>query len=342
MAEKLKIKILSALTLTEAQVERIKAVDRRIELRWYGRKDASRIPAELWREAEILLTTGTPVPPADQTPALRWIQLHSAGVDKAIKQEDYMREGVKLTNASGTMVSQMGEYVMMALLMLGHKAPEMFRNQMQKIWPESRLEKMEPKELRGSTVGIVGYGSIGREVARQLYYYGARVLASKRDVLDPVDHGYTPEGLGDPQGDYFHRLYPAEALNSMLRESDFVVLTLPLTEETEHLFSGSQFAAMKPGAFLVNVARGSVVDTAALIEASKSGRLGGAVLDVFEEEPLPAESPLWDLPNVVITPHVAGLSKKFMDAVVDLFVENLQRYLNGQELLNLIDLKQGY
>ena len=342
MTENQKIKILSALALSDSQVERIKAVDPRIEVRWYARKDATRIPQEMWRDAEILLTAGTPLPPPEQTPALKWIQLHLAGVDKTIAQEGYLREGVVLTNASGTMVSQMGEYVLMALLMLGHRVPEMFKDQQQKVWSDNRSEKMEPKELRGSTVGIVGYGSIGREVARQLYSYGARVLATKRDVMHPEDHGYVPEGLGDPLGNYFHRLYPNEAINSLLKESDFVVVSPPLTEETYHLISSEQFAAMKPGAFLVNVSRGPVLDTNALIEAVKSGRLGGAVLDVFEEEPLPAESPLWDLPNVVITPHVAGLSKKYMDSLVDLFVANIELYLKGRELYNQIDPTRGY
>ena len=342
MTEDKEVKILSAISLSESQVEKIKAVDPRIEVHWYGRKDATRIPLEMWREAEILLTSGTPLPPPEQAPALKWIQLNFAGVEEDFRQDVHLREGVQLTSASGTMVSQMGEYVMMALLMLGHKAPEMLRYQQQKIWPDHRIEKLEPIELRGSTVGIVGYGSIGREVARLLYSYGAKVLATKRDVMHPEDDGYVPEGLGDPHGNYFHRLYPNEALNAMLKECDFVVVSPPLTPETRQLMSTEQFAVMKTGAFLVNVSRGPVVDTNALIEAAKSGKLGGAVLDVFEEEPLPAESPLWDAPNVVITPHIAGVSKRSMDALVDLFVANISRYLKGQELYNLIDPEQGY
>lgn len=342
MTEDKKIKILSAISLNDEQAERIKALDHRIELHWYGRKDATRIPMELWRQAEILLTSGTALPPAEETPALKWVQLNFAGVEKDFRQDVHLREGVQLTSASGTMVSQMGEYVMMALLMLGHKAPDMLRYQQQKIWPEHRTEKLEPVELRGSTVGIVGYGSIGREVARLLYSYGAKVLATKRDVMHPEEKGYVPEGLGDPQGNYFHRLYPNEALNGMLKECDFVVVSPPLTPETHQLISTEQFAVMKPGVFLVNVSRGPVVDTDALIEAAKSGKLGGAVLDVFDEEPLPAESPLWEAPNVVITPHIAGISKKNMDALVDLFVVNITRYLKGQDLLNLIDPENGY
>ena len=342
MADEKKLKILSAISLTESQVEKIKSVDPRVELHWYGRKDTARIPADIWRDAEILLTSGTQLPPADLSPALKWVQFYFAGVDRAFQHEVALRGGVQLTSASGTMVSQMGEYVLMALLMLGHKAPEMFRFQQQKIWHEHRIEKLEPVELRGSTVGIVGYGSIGREVARLLYSYGAKVLATKRDVLHPEDDGYVPEGLGDPQGNYFHRLYPNEALDIMLKECDFVVVATPLTAETTRMFGATQFAAMKPGAFFVNVSRGPVVDTSALIDAARSGSLGGAVLDVFDEEPLPAESPLWDAPNVVITPHIAGVSKRSMDALIELFVTNLHRYLKGVELFNLIDPEQGY
>jgi len=228
------------------------------------------------------------------------------------------------------------------MLSLGHKLPMAIAYQSQKVWPADRWDSMKATELRGSTVGLLGYGSIGREVARLLYSYGAKVLATKRDVMHPEDDGYVPEGLGDPQGNYFHRLYPNEALNVMLKECDFVVISPPLTAETNHMISTEQFAAMKPGAFLVNVSRGQVVDTNALIEAARSGRLGGAVLDVFEEEPLPTESPLWDLPNVVITPHIAGVSKRNMDTLVDLFITNLSRYLKGQELYNLIDPEQGY
>ena len=342
MTEDKKVRILSAISLNDEQVERIKTVDQRIEIHWFGRKDATRIPPEMWREAEILLTSGTPLPSPEKTPALKWVQLNFAGVEENFRQDVQGREGVQLTSASGIMVSQMGEYVIMALLMLGHKAPEMLRYQQQNVWPERRTEILEPVELRGSTVGIVGYGSIGREVARLLYSYGAKVLATKRDVMHPEEKGYVPEGLGDPQGNYFHRLYPNEALNGMLKECDFVVISPPLTPETQQLISTEQFAVMKPGVFLVNVSRGPVVDTDALVEAARSGKLGGAVLDVFDEEPLPAESPLWDAPNVVITPHIAGISKRNMDALVDLFVVNITRYLKGQELFNLIDPENGY
>jgi len=135
-------------------------------------------------------------------------------------------------------------------------------------------------------------------VARLLYPFGAKVLAVKRDVMHPEDTGYTPEGMGDPQGDFFHRLYPMEALHSVLAESDFVVMTLPLTDQTRHLLNAEAFAAMKNTAYLVNVGRGALMDENALAEAIKNKGIAGAALDVFEEEPLPEGSPLWALENV--------------------------------------------
>ena len=196
--------------------------------------------------------------------------------------------------------------------------------------------------MRGSTVGIVGYGSIGREVARQLYAYGATVLASKRDVMHPEDTGYTPEGLGDPLGNYFHRLYPNEGLQGMLKDCDFVVLALPRTRDTECLFNKEMFEAMKPGAYFINVSRGQLVDEAALIDALNSGKLAGAALDVFSDEPLPADNPLWTQPNLIITPHISAYSTNMMNQVVDLFIENLKRYLREESLYNLVSLEQGY
>jgi len=240
------------------------------------------------------------------------------------------------------MISQMGEYVLMALLMLGHKLPEAIALQKEHKWGNNASRSLQPLELRGSTVGIVGYGSIGREVARLLYPLGVNVLAAKRDLMKLEDSGYTPVGLGDPMGHYFKRLYPIEGLKGMLKDCDFVVLTLPLTPETKHLFSTEMFDAMKPGAYLVNVSRGDLIDENALAQAVRAGKVGGAVLDVFSSEPLPAESPLWSLPEVIITPHISGASTHLVDDVVDLFVENLKRYQENQPLYNVVNTGSGY
>ena len=304
-------------------------------------KEAANLPKEVWEKAEVLLTSGRNLPTREQAPALKWIQVSFAGVEHALEYPISSTPGVLLTSASGVRVSQLGEYALMALLALSHKLPKTIQAQREKKWLPNSSDVLMPQEIRESTVGIVGYGSIGREIARLLYSFGATVLAAKRNVMQPEDNGYNAQGLGDPKGNYFRRLYPIEGLPGMLKECDFVVLTLPLTKETYHLFDDKMFEAMKPGAGFVNIARGGLVDEAALVAALKS-RLSGAVLDVFEQEPLPPESPLWSLPNVIITPHVSGISPKLMDAVVELFVRSVQRYQAGEPLYNIVDTSKGY
>jgi phosphoglycerate dehydrogenase-like enzyme len=209
-------------------------------------------------------------------------------------------------------------------------------------WPLERWQRFSPRELRSSTVGVVGYGSIGRQIARLLQPFGATVLATKRDAMHPEDTGYTPEGWGDPGGDYVHRLYPASALRSMLKECDFVVICVPLTPGTRGLIGADELAVMKPSAFLVDTSRGGIVDHSALIPLLRERKLAGAALDVFPTEPLPADSPLWKLPNVILTPHISGFSPQYDARAVQLFAENLNRYLSGLPLYNRIQLDRGY
>lgn len=160
--------------------------------------------------------------------------------------------------------------------------------------------------------------------------------------MHPEDQDYSPEGMGDPRGEYVHRLYPAQALKSMVRECDFVVVATPLTDSTHGLVGEEVFEAFKPGAFLVDASRGGVVDHTALVKVLRENHLGGAALDVFPQEPLPPESPLWKMRNVLLTPHIAGVSAHYDERAVALFAENLNRYLSGASLLNQVDLKRGY
>ena len=196
--------------------------------------------------------------------------------------------------------------------------------------------------LRGSTVGIVGYGSIGRQVARLAAAFGASVLGTKRNLMNPADMGYLEDEMGDPGGALFTRLYPPEALRSMLKECDYAVVCVPLTSSTKGLVGKDQLAAMKSTAFLVDVSRGGIVDHPALISALSEGKLAGAALDVFPEEPLSPESQLWQMPNVIITPHVAGFSADYNARAVTMFIENLKRYLAGDEMLNGVDFDREY
>jgi len=342
MDEKKTLEILSTVPLTEAQQNRIKALGKHIHLSTGAGKSLADLPKEAWEKAEVLFSDGKQLPVREQAPNLKWVQIALAGVERALKQPLAADPGVMISSASGTMISQMGEYLLMALLMLGHKLPETIALQREKKWGSNASKSLQPKELRGSTVGIVGYGSIGRELARLLYPLGVTVLAAKRDLMKLEDSGYTPPGLGDPLGNYFTRLYPIEGLKGMLKDCDFVVLTLPLTPETQHLFNAEMFDALKPGAYFVNVSRGDLIDENALAQAVRAGKVGGAVLDVFSQEPLPPESPLWALPEVIITPHISGASTHLLDDSIDLFIENLRRYQEDLPLYNLVDVSKGY
>jgi len=337
------VNILATINISEEACERIRGAVENVKLTVFPTENPNDIPQEVWEETEILLTQGLLTAP-ERVPNLRWVQFFSAGIDSYTDHPLFTEASVIGTNMSGAIAWQIGEYVLMALLAFGQKLPELIRNQTKKHWPKGKekWQTLTPKELRDSTVGILGYGSIGRQVARLLVPFGATVLAAKKDVMNPEDHGYILNGMGDPHGDFFDRLYPPEALHSLLSECDFVVLALPLTEDTRHIIDGDAFNAMKPTAYLVNVGRGELIDQQALVAALNNNQIAGAVLDVFEEEPLPPESPLWEMENVIITPHVAGISQNLETEMVTLFVENLNRYLAELPLYNKVDLDEGY
>ncbi len=199
------------------------------------------------------------------------------------------------------------------------------------------------RELRGSTLGIIGYGSIGREIARIAQTFGMEVLATKRNVKNAAAvNEYTRPGTGDPDGTCVSRLYPPEATRSMVALCDFVVVTVPLTAETKNLINQDVLVSMKKTAYLVNVARGGIIDEDALIKALQSGQIAGAALDVFVQEPLPSSSPLWKLENVIISPHISGMSRDYNEIAADVFAQNLERYLNKRDLLNRVDRSAGY
>ena len=249
---------------------------------------------------------------------------------------------MSITGMSGASAPQMAEHAVMMMLALGHHLPEVFAHQKRAEWPSGRWELFNPLELRGSTVGIIGYGSIGRQIARMLQTFGATVLATKRDIRHPEDTGYTLEGLGDPGGDLVNRLYPPEALYSLIKECDYVVVTLPRTSATRGYLGARELAAFKPGAFLIDISRGDIVDHNALIPLLREHKIAGAALDVFPTEPLPADNPLWKLPNVILTPHIAGFSPHYDERAAELFVQNLHRYIDELPLYNQLDLALGY
>lgn len=321
-------------------VERLRAVSPRLKFHVQHAHSAKDIPPEVLREVEVLYTVRT-LPEPEMVPNLRWVQFHYAGVDH-VSDHPLIRSTVLVTTLSGAAIPQMAEFAMLGLLALGRRFPRMMEDQRAKRWAEDRFERFEPKELRGSTVGIVGYGSVGREVARLCRAFGAKVLAVKRDLKILADPGYGMAGLGDPAASLPDRLYPPQALRSMVAECDFLVVTAPLTDETRGMVDRKVFQNMKASAFLVDLSRGGVVDHGALVEALTEKRIAGVALDVYPVEPLPESSPLWEMSNVIISPHVAGASPDYMERATALFAENLRRYVNDEPLLNRYDPGRGY
>lgn len=299
------------------------------------------VPADVLSRIQVLYSDRL-APTPEQAPRLRWVQYNSAGIDFVNGSAMLNKGDLAVTSMSGAISPQSAEYILAALLNCAHHFDEMRRLQSRSEWPDKRWERYRPVELRGSTVAIVGYGSIGRELARLLQPFNCQILAVKQDVMHPEDSGYSIPGLGDPQGHLFTRLYPFQAIRSVLRESDFVVITLPLTAQTRGMFNADVLAAMKPGSFLVNMGRGGVVDETALANMLQEHRLGGAVMDVFSEEPLPATSPLWKTNRLLITPHIAGLSSHYDERALELFTVNLERFIRGERLLNLYQPSRGY
>lgn len=335
------IDVLITLPFPPALITKLQEVSPNLRITVHPAKKVDDIPDDLWTHTQVLYTNYI-IPDPELAPEIKWIQLHWAGIEKLLDVPLLSKPGIKVTTLSGAAASQMAEHALAMLLALARRLPTFAALQKKSEWPEDRWERYPMRELRTSTVGIVGYGSIGRQIAHLLRDFGTTVLATKRDVLHPADNGYTPEGLGDPDGDLVHRLYPSQALKTMVKDCDFVVVAVPLTENTQHLIDTEVLGAMKPDAFLIDISRGDVVDLAALQKALLEKKLAGAALDVFPIEPLPRESSAWNFPNTIITPHIAGISNHYDDRATALFAENLSRYIADLPLYNLFDREKGY
>jgi phosphoglycerate dehydrogenase-like enzyme len=333
------IHVLSTARFTDEQLAWLRAVSSRLELVQHTGREADQLPPDFWHKVEVLCTFGKP-PAPEQVPNLRWVQLMSAGADHVVDLPIFSGD-VILTTTSGIHAINIGELVLAMMLVWGHRLLTMMEYQRKADWPEDRSDLFLPQELRGATVGIVGYGSIGREVGRLTNALGMRVLAFDESD-DPADLGYRVPGVGDPEGALPQKLYRPGGLKAMLAECDYVVLALPLARASRGILGRDEFQAMKSSAFLVNIGRGGVVDESMLVQALHEGWIAGAGLDVFEEEPLPASSPLWGMPNVILTPHIAGATPHYHDRAADVFAENLLRYVDGRPLLNQVDLNKGY
>ncbi|MCS7234599.1 MAG: D-2-hydroxyacid dehydrogenase [Armatimonadota bacterium] len=298
-------------------VDSVRSCGRGVEVRAVRREEVEpHLP-----EADILVTWAVPDAWVARAARLRWVHVTSAGVDHLLGGALWRSE-VLITNSRGVHATPMAEHVLGWLLMFARNLHVHLEHQRHRRW-----QREEGGQLSASTVGVVGLGAVGKEVARLCKACGARVLGLRRrpEPVPFVDRVVGPEGLRE-----------------LLESSDYVVLALPLVPSTRGLVGREQLRWMKPDAVLVNVGRGALVDEAALVEALREGRLRGAALDTFTCEPLPPESPLWELPNVLLSPHVAGSFRGYMDRVVELFCDNLRRYLAGEPLRNVVDREAGY
>jgi phosphoglycerate dehydrogenase-like enzyme len=275
-----------------------------------------------------------------RAPRLNYVHSASAGVERALTATARER-GIVITNARGVFSRPIAEYVLMMILAVSRRLPGLLELQRERTW-----QPLEGVELRDVTVGIVGLGSIGRAVGALATAFGCRVVAVRRRS-EAGGAGATAVGAMDDESRSFgelmlDRVSGPDSLPQLLSESDFVVLAAPLTPETEDMIDEAALTAMKPTAWLINIARGRLVDERALLAALREGRIGGAILDTFREEPLPPSSAFYDLENVIVTPHTSWSSGRVLDRSVQLFCDNLRRYAAGEPLLNVVDPSAGY
>ncbi len=255
---------------------------------------------------------------------LKWVHLGYAGVDMILYPE-VVNSDIIVTSSKGIHQFHMTEFLFGMILTLTRNFHKIYENQKKRIWDKQVAREFEL--LNGKTIGILGLGNIGRQIAKVSKAFGMYVIGMKRtgSEVENVDEVVTKDGLG-----------------YLLENSDFIVVVLPLTEETYHLIGEREFNLMKKKPYFFNIGRGAVVDEKALINALREGKIRGAGLDVFEEEPLPPDSPLWEMKNVLITPHIAGLFPNYWEEPTNLFIENFKRYINGKELINIVNKIAGY
>ena len=337
MTEK-KTCVLIASYLEPEHIARIRQVDERLEVIYepdllaaplypadhYGVPERTPEQETRWRtflaQAEILFdfdySHRQELP--ELAPQLRWIQASSAGIGQFIKRYHYDTRFPKttFTTSSGVHARPLAEFCLMAMLMHYKSVLLMLRNQRRKQW-----ERYAGTDLEGRTLAIVGLGRIGTEVARMACDLGMVVIGTN----------------ATPPAPCVERFFPPEQLHEMLPLADVLVLSVPHTPETEKMIGKAELALLKPGAYLINIARGAVVDEPALVEALRSGHLSGAALDVFDQEPLPASSPLWEMENVLVSPHSASTSDRENERLTDLFCDNLRRFLDSQPLRNVLN-----
>lgn len=338
MAARAGVRIGIAHDFDQPSLARFRAISPAIELASTSRSDQAAIDELATGDLDGLVGAGLPSDPG-RTPSLRWLQVLSAGVEGLVGHGQPWPAGITLTNARGAYATSIGQYTIGAILRVAERVDRRREQQLRGEWPSGPEAAFLGDQVRGRTLTVVGYGGIGREIARLAVAHGMRVLAVKADPSVSADDSYRVPGTGDPEGALPERIVGVDGLREAVGEADFVSVTLPLTARSRGVVSRDVLAALRPDAWIINTGRGPVIDEIALAEVLAAGRIGGAVLDVFGEEPLPASSPFWRLANVIITPHVSGASS---EALGPLVAENLRRFVDGRPLINRVDPARGY
>ena len=282
-------------------------------------------------EADVVVAQDLSDDQLAQAGRLRWLSSVAAGLDEIVTPA-LLARGVAITSASGVHGPNIAEHVLAMILMFTRGMPRLLRAQLARRWERDLKSRSDgPGELTGKTLLIIGLGRIGEAIATRARPFGVRIIAVKHDTSSRHDAGVAVD-----------ELLPMDALDEALGRADHVCVAVPLTRDTRHLMNARRLARLRAGAFIYNVSRGAVIDEAALVEALRAGKLAGAGLDVFEEEPLPVTSPLWDLENVIVTPHVSGATPLYYQRTAAIFADNLERFLSGRPLANRFDPARGY
>ena len=336
--------ILCTLPLEKSLQEQLRRKARAYNVKCVSVRNSQDVDDALDASVEILLTGAAPTR-LENAPALRWVQMNSAGINHVMQSPIYLREDLSLTTARGVYDVAGAEFTVGLMLSLTKRFKLALESQQARKWcPNSeRLNVYPNQELRGRSVGIIGYGGIGQEIARLCNAFGMKTFALVRHNKKPGEARYRLPELRRLRAPVLEKVFEfPRGLGPLIERSDFVIVTLPLTPETEGLIDKSALGRMHKDAYFINVSRGPLVKEEALAEVLREGAIAGAALDVFEQEPLPENSPFWNLKNVIVTPHISGVFTGMWERVVALFVENLERYRGGKTLFNLVNRRRGY
>jgi phosphoglycerate dehydrogenase-like enzyme len=341
MGTKSKTQVLILIPLKKQTLSLLREEFPKVEFHHHPVKLIQEVPRQLLEKAEVFITNNL-IPRSEEMPALKWMHIFKTVVDtRKLGDEMLQRPNLVVTNNSGVTAPAYAEIALMQLFSLGYQVRQVCKAKESHVFALD-VGKYPVSRLYDSTVGIIGYGSVGREIARITHGLGVQLLAVKRDLLHPEDHGYTLPGHGDPGGDYFHRLYPPQAIGSMVKECDFVLITVPHTLETHQFISDTILTQMKPGAYLINMSFPEVIDLAALHLALDEKQIAGAALVQFPGHELLENSALWTHEDVMVFPPFSALIRNEEEKAVLLLIDNLRQYLNGTPLINRIDFVRGY